>query len=164
MPLIPVGTEYTASATDLLEFEFECVHCGARARASVLTTSYGVTMGAPLGIGSAERGARAQELALAGLTKEGNALAGLARCPKCRVRDSREVRRAWLYVAPLAVLLGVLIGAPVSIFGILLRVSPWLLGTAIAISVAPVYAWRKVHARCVQADRFVEFKTASEQR
>ena len=156
MPIVPIATTHTATATDLLELDFACAHCGARARASVLTTSYGVAVGAPLAIGAEERGTEARARALEGLTREGAALAGLARCPKCRARDAKAVRSAWLSIAPLAAFLGFLVGAPLSIFGILFRIPPALLGSAIALPVAALYAWRKVHGRCAQADRLVD--------
>lgn len=158
MPLVPLGTQYTATATDLIECRFRCASCGAEAKASVLTTSVGVASGAPLGIGGSTHAAEAGERAVAGLSAEALALSELALCPSCKTRDPGAVRRAALHIAPLGLFLGALIGAPLSIFGSLVRVSPWLVAPPIAIVIAALYTLRVVRHRFAQVDRMVELE------
>lgn len=156
MPLVPIGTQYTASATDLVACTFRCAGCGIEARASVLTTSLGVASGAPFGTGGATHVTEASERAVAGLRAEALALAALARCPSCKMRDPGRVRQAILHVVPLASFIGVLIGAPLSIFGVLARVSPWFIAPPVAVVVAAIYTLRALRQRLERADRMVE--------
>ncbi len=161
MPLVPLGTQYTATATDLIECRFRCASCGAEAKASVLTTSVGVASGAPLGIGGSTHAAEAGERAVAGLSAEALALSELALCPSCKTRDPGAVRRATLHVVPLASFIGVLIGAPLSIFGVLAHVSPWVIAPPVAVVVAAIYTLRALRQRYERADRMVEIETGA---
>lgn len=164
MPLVPLGTEYTASATDLVECTFRCASCGIEARASVLTTSFGVASGAPLGIGGAAHAAEASERAVAGLSAEALALSALVRCPSCKTRDPGAVQKATLHVVPLGLFVGFLMGAPLSIFGALAHVSPWIIAPPIALVVAAIYTLRALRQRFERADRMVELESGGASR
>ena len=96
------------------------------------------------------------------MSEEALALSELARCPSCKTRDPGAVRRAALYIAPLGLFLGALIGAPLSLFGVLVRVSPWLIAPPMAIVVAAFYTLRVLGQRFAQVDRMVELDAAGE--
>jgi hypothetical protein len=158
--VVPIPTQYVASATDLIDCTFRCGYCGAEAKASVLTTSYGVVLGAPFGIDGATEGGRAAAVAHAGLSNEALALAGLVKCPACLRRGRKAVLLAALeFSLPHSLFVGFVAGALFAVAGLGFDLPPSVVGPCGAVTVAIANGWRLLRRRLKRADQMVEFVT-----